>query len=135
MIPLQSRFFLATTISLLLSSFGSSVLANPNQSEETNVITYDNIGDLFQKAITYESGNFFDNRSIGEQFQLILGIGGVKNNGLSSFPENEITRDALLLHTIYEDYLEQQAGGDSIRTRDLENPFNTSLGSPNYSQD
>jgi len=135
MIPRQSRFFLATTISLLLSSFGSSVLANPNHSEEPNVMTYESIGDLLQKAITYESGDFLSNRSIGEQFQLILGIGGVKSDGLSSFPENEISRDTVLLHTIYEDYLDQQAGEEGIRTRDLENPFNTSLGSPNYSEE
>lgn len=142
MMTQRSRFFLATTISLLLTSLGSTALANPNSeavnphhSDETPVITYDNIGDLLQQAITYESGNFLNNRSISEQFQLIFGIGGVKSDGLSSFPENEITRDSVLLHTIYEDYLQQQAGGDDIRTRDLENPFTTSLGSPDYSED
>ncbi|AFZ42697.1 hypothetical protein PCC7418_0468 [Halothece sp. PCC 7418] len=135
----RSRLIVATAISFILTSFGSSVLANPNStrsdhnhSDHSAAITYNNLGDFFVKAITYESGNFFTNRSISEQFQLIFGIGGVKGNGLSSFPENELVRDTQLLDTIYKDYLQQQAGGDAIRTRDLANPYTTSLGSSDY---
>jgi len=130
----QSRVILATTLTLILSSFGSSVLANPNsteteshQSNDPSVITHNNVQDLFQEAITYESGNFFTNRSVGEQLQLIFGVGGVNTQGLSAFPENEIARDARLLHTIYEDYLQQQVGQQPIRTRDLKNPYTASL--------
>jgi len=138
----QSRLLFATTLTLILSPFGSSVLANPNppeaesyQANDPSVITYKNVQDLFQEAMTYESGNFFTNRSVGEQLQLIFGVGSVKTQGLSAFPENEITRDARLLHTIYEDYLQQQAGQQSIRTRDLTNPYTTSLGSLGYSEE
>jgi len=136
----RSRLVLATTISLIASCLGSSVLAEPNSTATDNnhsndaaVITYENVQDLFQKAITYESGNFLTNRSIGEQLQLIFGFTDERTQGISAFPENEIMRDTVLLHKVYEDFLKQQAGDDPIRTRDLENPYNTSLGSPDYS--
>ncbi|MDR9405107.1 MAG: hypothetical protein RI580_16930 [Halothece sp. Uz-M2-17] len=137
----RSRLVLATTISFILASFGSTVLAQPHSSTDNNnsshnatPITYEGVDDLFQQAITYESGNFFDNRSIAQQFQLIFGIGGVKSGGLSSFPENEIVRDAQLLDTLYKDYLQQQTGGGAIRTRDLPNPYTTSVGASNDSK-
>ena len=135
--PLHS--VLATMVSLIMGSFGLSLVATPSfaapdsetESEAsgfTTPIIYESVQDLFQKAITYESGNFFTNRSQQAQVQFILGVGESEQSG---FPENELNRDTNLVHILYQDYLEQQAGGKPIRTRDLENPYDRSLSSPN----
>lgn len=45
-----------------------------------------------------------------------------------SYPENNITEDGLLLYAILSDYFRQlQEREPIIRTRDLANPFDTSL--------
>ena len=135
----RSRFVLATLISLIMGSFSLGLFATPSLADSnsetdgeesgfTTPIIYESVQDLFQKAITYESGNFFTNRSQEAQLQLILGVGESERSG---FPENELTRDTNLVHILYKDYLRQQAGGEPIRTRDLENPYDRSLSSPN----
>lgn len=131
----RSRCFLTMVLSLAISSLGSTALANPHSSqskEETPLprpIIYDTIQNLFQEAITYESGNFYRNRSAEAQAQLIFGLGEGER---SVFPENEITRDSNLLHILYEDYIKKQSQGTRVRTRDLESPYSTSLNSPDY---
>jgi hypothetical protein len=137
-----SRLVLGTILSLSLSTLGSTVLAEPSDSQggepsrhpssSNKPLTYQNVQELFQNAITYESGNFFTNRSLNSQLQLIFGTGPI---GRSSFPENEITRDTALVHILYEDFLRQQAQDPPIRTRDLDNPYDTSVGSPDYLQE
>lgn len=131
-----SRLVLGTILSLSQSTLGSTVLAEPSHSEagasSRHPLTYQNVQELFQNAITYESGNFFTNRSLNSQLQLIFGTGPI---GRSNFPENEITRDTALVDILYEDFLRQQAQDPPIRTRDLDNPYDTSVGSPDYLQE
>ncbi len=133
----RSHLIQATVISFLLGSLGSPALAQPNSEGEgsfnPNAIVYEDVADLFQKAAVFESGEFFRYRNpIMESLELIFGIPNAKTSGLSAFPEQEVMRDANLVNTLYEDYLEAQAGGVPIITRDLENPYDTSLGSPDY---
>lgn len=130
---LRSRLIPATVISFFLFGLsGNAVQAQPEENTRVGVI-YDNPADLFQRAATYESGNFFRHRDpILQSLQLIFGIPTQRTSGLSAFPEKAILNDAYLVHTLYKDYLEQQAGGEPIITRDLENPFGTSLGAPDY---
>ena len=86
------------------------------------------IGDLFESALGNESGTFFENRSLLRQTTFIFGIGSsVSFRG--AYIENESNRDAELVHILYNEFLRQQLErGPVIRTRDLENPFQFSLG-------
>lgn len=136
-----SRFVLGGVISLTLCQFAVPAFANPNPKAESatnhsifsDPITYNRIPELFQKALNYESGNFFENSSIESQLESLFGVTpSGEAYRFPDFPESEIVRDAQLVHTLYQDYLQFQTGTEPIRTRDLENPYSTSLGSPNY---
>ena len=83
------------------------------------------------RALNHESGHFFRNNSIRSQAELIFGFGDL---GQASFPEKEIARDAELVEILYKDSLEQQVSSDPVlRTRDLDNPFDSSLlNNPSY---
>lgn len=126
-----------TLVGISFGTFTATVaVADDNSSEEkvtpfNTPIEYENIPQLFQKAFNYESGNFFRNQSLGGRLKLIFGVAEPLER--SSFPENEISRDAQLLDIFYQDYM-QQIGNDPIRTRDLENPYSTSVGSPDFSR-
>lgn len=130
----SNLMLMAGTIILSVSSLSGVARANPDDSTTQSEplpppIVYESIPDLFQQAISYESGTYFSNRSTQVQLQLIL---GTSETGRSGFPENQLTRDTQLVHILYEDYLRQQAGEDQIRTRDLENPYSTSLGTGDF---
>jgi hypothetical protein len=90
----------------------------------------DTIGDLtpadaINRAFYKNDPNFFRNRDLDRQFDLIFGPGLINR---TTFPENEIARDSQLVDLIYRDALEQQVSSDPIiRTPDLPNPYNSSL--------
>ena len=74
---------------------------------------------IFNRAFYEDSGNFFHNNSSFGQIETFLGWG---------FPENEISHDAEIVHSIYQSVLKQQTQNDPIiRTLDLQNPYNSSL--------
>ncbi|TVQ46799.1 MAG: serine/threonine protein kinase [Gloeocapsa sp. DLM2.Bin57] len=77
------------------------------------------IPDLFLRAFTQNSGNFFTSVSYEGQFNLIFGF--------NEFPENQITRDAELTSIFSQDLMRQQANQVPLRTRDLANPYQSSL--------
>lgn len=138
-----SRLVLGGVIGLTLSSLVSPAIANPsseassksNHNKAETSFTYHNIPQLFQNAFNYESGNFFENRSLESQIEWLFGVTPSGDQyRFPDFPENELTRDAKLVDTFYQDYLKYQTRGEPIRTRDLENPYTTSLGSSNYSE-
>ncbi|BAU65210.1 hypothetical protein STA3757_25910 [Stanieria sp. NIES-3757] len=81
----------------------------------------------FEEAYFAKSGDAFESDDWSRQLNTIFGF--------NRFPELQIAIEGELVNTIYHDGLEQQAGSTAlIRTRDLNNPFNTSLGeNPNYS--
>jgi hypothetical protein len=83
------------------------------------------LSETFNRAFFENDPEFFRNRSIKRQIDLILGIGSLRRN---SFPETEILQDAKLIDILYQDSLEQQAARDLvIRTPDLPNPYGTSI--------
>ncbi len=53
---------------------------------------------------------------------------GWKSFPQGSYPENQITEDSLMMYTILTDYYKQLSETNpTIRTRDLANPFDTSV--------
>ncbi|MGK7873553.1 MAG: hypothetical protein AB4426_09655 [Xenococcaceae cyanobacterium] len=97
------------------------------QTELTNSppVPLESIPDAMERAFFYESGTSLENYTIGSQLNLIFGWMTFPEG---SYPENQITRDAGRFHTIYRDAMIQQGTSDPmIRTRDLRNPFDTSL--------
>lgn len=126
----------ASLLGISLGTFTTTAAVADSSGDEipqfNTPIEYENVPQLFQEAVNYESGNFFRNRSLGARLKLIFGVAEPIER--SSFPENEISRDAQLLDIFYQDYMQQLTGDDPIRTRDLENPYTTSVGSPEFSR-
>lgn len=78
------------------------------------------LGDAFERTYFNNDPNFFQNRSFKRQLNWMFGING--------FPDNEINRDAAQIHDLWQTTLIQQTASDPvIRTRDLPNPYNTSI--------
>ena len=98
---------------ILIATFISSyVIAEPAKAES--------IPETFREAYFENSGNAFQNGTIRGQLEFILGIDG--------FPETKISRDGKLIDIIYKDVMKQQAqSGPRLVTRDLSNPFQTSV--------
>ncbi len=92
----------------------SSSTPSPNEST----------ADTIERAYFKNDPTFFRDQSIPRQFNKIFGVGTVIKN---SYPENEQRRDTELADTIYKDALRQQSGGKTMRTRDLPNPYNSSI--------
>lgn len=78
------------------------------------------LGDTFERTYFNNDPNFFQNRSFKRQLNWMFGING--------FPDNEINRDAAQIHDLWQSSLQQQTNSDPvIRTRDLPNPYGTSI--------
>ncbi|QDZ39022.1 hypothetical protein FRE64_03160 [Euhalothece natronophila Z-M001] len=137
-----AHLFWASLLGISFTAFSANVAyagshsSDKNSEEETSSfktpIEYQNVPQLFREALNYESGNFFDNHSLEGRLKPIFGVG--ESLDRSSFPENEIIRDSRLLNILHRDYRKQQVGEIPIRTRDLENPYTTSVGSQNNHQ-
>ncbi|MFP4134701.1 MAG: hypothetical protein ACLFTJ_11175 [Halothece sp.] len=133
-----AHLVLGTLVGISFGTFTATVAVADDHSSEEKVtpfntpIEYETVPQLFQEAVNYESGNFFRNQSLGGRLKLIFGVAEPLER--SSFPENEIIRDAQLVDIFYQDYMQQQMGDAPIRTRDLENPYTTSVGSPEFSR-
>lgn len=86
----------------------------------TGVARAESVPETFKKAYFANTGDAFENGSILGQLKFIFGIGG--------FPETKISGDGKLVDIIYHDVMQQQAeNGPKIVTRDLRNPFDTSV--------
>ncbi|MFW6264186.1 MAG: hypothetical protein ACOC3E_01525 [Cyanobacteriota bacterium] len=116
-----SRFLIAAASGVLATS--QAIAQVP--TETVRPYSIEPLPNLFERAIFFESEDFFTNTTLQRQIDFILGPGPIQR---AAYPENEITRDALLTHVIYLDLLEQQVSSDPVlRTPDLSNPYNTSL--------
>ncbi|MBW4634899.1 MAG: hypothetical protein KME30_24215 [Iphinoe sp. HA4291-MV1] len=92
---------------------------------ETEKLSYEILSEVFERAFFKNDPNFYGSQTFRSQINMILGTGSVFRN---SFPENQIARDAELVHTVYRDVLNQQIGNEPyIRTPDLPNPYDSSL--------
>lgn len=99
--------------------------ATPAQSEPVAEAQSENLSETFGRAFYRNTGDFFDAVSLSDQFEYIFGFESFPKG---SYPENEVAEDAKLLDTIYRDALaEQVSSSPAIRTRDLDNPYDTSL--------
>jgi len=95
----------------VVAGFQANAIAQPSNRT---------LADRFEQAMFTSNPDFFQNRSFGRQFDWLLGTNG--------FPENEIQRDAKRANILYRTGLEQQVSSDPvIRTRDLPNPYETSI--------
>ena len=95
-------------------------------SAMNGVAKAESIPETFVEAYFENSGDAFDNGSILGQFKFLFGIGG--------FAETKIANDGKLVDIIYHDVMHQQTeGGPRLVTRDLSNPFDTSVAdNPEY---
>ncbi len=90
-----------------------------NQSSQ-----YETLADRFEQVFYTNDKDYFENRSFLQQLDFLIGIGSLK----TSFIENEIDADTKALTILYKDALLQQGSSDQVvRTRDLPNPYETSI--------
>jgi len=85
------------------------------------------LDEQFKSAYFTRGKNAFQQSNIFGQINTIFGFTG--------FPEQHISADGKAVDKVYTQGLEQQASsGEALVTRDLENPYNTSLReNPSYS--
>ena len=131
MLSKLSRFLTIATLTTL-----TCVITHPVNAEtaEMEVITPTtemetsprfNFEELINEAFWQNDGDFFQESRPGGQLDTIFGWGSFPQG---SFPENQITRDGLLIYTLVTDYYKQlQEREPTLRTRDLDNPFDSSL--------
>jgi hypothetical protein len=75
------------------------------------------IPDAINRATFEQTGDTYRNTGIDRQFTMLLGL---------SYPDNNGIADARSVDNIYQDLIRQRAGVP-IRTRDLPDPFTSSL--------
>ncbi len=85
---------------------------------------YETLSDRFDRVFYTNDKEYSENRSLLRQLDFLIGIGGLNN----SFVENEITADTKAITVLYKDELLKQGSSDRVvRTRDLPNPYDTSI--------
>jgi hypothetical protein len=98
------------------SSYPSSYQST--QSNQT-FVPVESIPRRFERAFFQNSGDFYYNRTIPRQVELVFGVG---------LPENQIQDDANLINGLYRELSEQQNNSDPIlRSPDIRNPYDTSI--------
>jgi hypothetical protein len=129
MLSKLSRFLTIATLTTLTCVITHPANAKPadmdvNAAEMESVSSL-NLDELINEAYWQNTGDFWEDTNPGGQLNTIFGWGSFP---LGSFPENEISRDGLLIYTIVADYFKQlQEREPTIRTRDLANPFDASI--------
>lgn len=104
---------------VMAAATGFQGVAIAQQTSGTQPID-ETLADTFERTFFNNDPNFFRNRSLGRQLNWMFGVNG--------FAENEINRDATELHDLLRTSLKRQNSSDRvIRTRDLPNPFNSSI--------
>ena len=111
--------FISTAVAIIAAS---TALATAAVAQVQDVQT---LPEAAEDIVNNESGDSFRNRSLGRQFQFILGVGGITSAG---FPDLEIERDTEAFHQAYLDWSALQNTSDPfLRVPDLRNPYNTSI--------
>lgn len=102
-----------------------ATISFPALEAQAQTPNYETPNEVFERAFFSNDPNFYGSQTLKSQINEILGSGSILRN---SFPENKIARDAELVNIVYRDVLNQQVGHDRyIRTRDLPNPYDSSL--------
>jgi hypothetical protein len=124
-----TRYEFAAGMNACLQAFERRMLegrgTTPNQKTPQTATSQDSLNEVFERAFFHNMNSFYESTGILDQLNTQLGIYPFKVP--AAFPENQIARDAELLHEIYKDALQQQSSLPRMRTRDLPNPFDTSL--------
>ena len=101
--------------SILLISAISGLFALEAKAEEPM-----SLNDTFREAYFTNTGDNFDNSSLLGQLNNMIGF--------KKFPDRQISADAKLIDSLYENALEAQSQvGSPMRTRDIASPYGTSL--------
>jgi len=97
----------------------NSCVYEPVEEKCPNLPEYESVQNLFWRASTNHSGDFFDAISFEGQANTILGFNG--------FPENQISKDVEIITILTYEFLDHQTNQIPLRTRDLNNPYQSSL--------
>ena len=110
-------------LAIAATGFHGSAIAGPKSSTQPKADR--TLAETFEQAFFANDPAFYRNRSLGRQLDWMFGFKG--------YTEAEINRDAASVHNLYQSSLKQQNSRvPAIRTRDLPNPYETSiLTSPN----
>lgn len=110
-------------LAIATTGFHGAAIAGPKSSTQPKAAQ--TLAETFEQAFFANDPAFYRNRSLGRQLDWMFGFKG--------YTESEINRDAASVHNLYQSSLKQQASSNpAIRTRDLPNPYETSiLTSPN----
>ena len=121
---------LMSAVSVLGVSNVSAQTETPIPTPQQNIPT-ESIPEVFERGFYHGLGTAIDQATIGGQLNNYFGW---RNFPEGSYPENQIARELDILTTLYKDVMKQQTQNDPLmRTRDLANPFNTSVRqNPNY---
>lgn len=114
-----SSIFCLTTIATLfpVQLWAQTPTENTITDNEANPVS---VQQVFNDAFFRHSGTAFRNDDIISKLNTIFGF--------NFFPEKQISKDGELVNILYQDALKLQAAkGDPMKTRDLTNPFTTSL--------
>lgn len=115
---LSAIFFLTTIASLYPLKLWAQTETEEAVIEDA--VTQVTLKQTFHDAFFSYSGNAFRNDGFVDQLNHILGF--------NLFPELQISQDGELIDSLFQDALKQQSeNGTPMKTRDLENPFTTSL--------
>lgn len=105
-------------IMVAATGFHAAAIAQPTSSTQPKAD--ETLAETFEQTFFANDPTFFRNRSLGRQLNWMFGFNG--------FTENEINRDAAQVHDLFRSSLKQQTASDpAIRTRDLPNPYETSI--------
>jgi len=108
---------ICTTVCISSTAKAQTAPSNQFSPNET-------LADRFEQVFYTNDKDFFTNRSFLRQLDLQIGIGSLN----TSFVENEINADTKAITILYKDALLKQGyNGPVVRTRDLPNPYDTSI--------
>ncbi len=115
---------LVSVLAIFAAVSGFNSQAKAQSTADTQFQRPQTTAERFQELFYSNDKPFFENRSIIRQLDTIFGIGSFKN----SFVENEIHADTRAIHEFYVEALANQVASDPVvRTRDLPNPYETSI--------
>jgi hypothetical protein len=124
-----TRYEFAAGMNACLEAVERRVLATkttaPESTPPETARFPESVAEVIDRAFFHNMDSFYGSTDLLDQINTQLGI--IPFVVPAAFPENQITRDAELVHAISQDALRQQSSQPPVRTRDLPNPFNTSL--------
>ncbi len=108
---------------------GLSVQGSANTNVMSSVQPGEPLPTVFNRAFYNDTGRFYDITNLSGQANKIFGW----RSWTGSYFDNQIANDGQTFEAVYDDAIRQQVAGPRVRTRDLSNPFDSSLQTnPNY---